>query len=271
MASNEFADIRNALVSSSKEGDAPNYTSGGVPVTDRVLTAGQLAHKLRYWACLALCCAGALFTFLPSIDISVAQAFYRSDLSFVGNTPLIEALRDIFKLIYVLSCMAALAGFVYTHKEGRKLRGLSSAQHLFLVTCLAVGPGVVTNLALKDEWGRARPREIVEFGGTKNFTPALMPSRECHRNCSFVAGEASSMYIIFFAAAFIFTGYWFPLLGMGISAGALAGLIRMAQGGHFLSDVVFAGIAMALTAALTYSFFETIHPGVLERKAEGSA
>ncbi|MCB1483365.1 MAG: phosphatase PAP2 family protein [Hyphomicrobiaceae bacterium] len=271
MASNEFADIRNALVSSSNEGDAPNCTSGGVPVIDRALTAAQLAHKLRYWACLGLLGAGAIFTFVPSIDISVAHIFYGSDLSFVGNTPTVEALRDIFKLIYVLSCVAALAGFVYTHKEGRTFRGLCSAQYLFLLTCLAVGPGVVTNLALKDEWGRARPREIVEFGGTKAFTPALVPSRECHRNCSFVAGEPSSMFMIFFAAAFIFTSYWLPLLGMGISAGALTGLIRIAQGGHFLSDVVFAGIAMALTAALTYSFFETIHPGVLERKAEGSA
>jgi lipid A 4'-phosphatase len=35
----------------------------------------------------------------------------------------------------------------------------------------------------------------------------------------------------------------------GTITGLLAGLVRVMQGGHFLSDVVFAGVFMALVAA----------------------
>lgn len=126
---------------------------------------------------------------------------------------------------------------------------------LFVASCLAIGPGAVTNLAFKDQWGRARPREIVEFGGAKIFTAALIPANQCRKNCSFVCGEASSIFMIFFAPGLLFWRRSALLLGTGLLAGSAAGLIRIAQGGHFLSDVVFAGIVMALTAVAVHQAF----------------
>jgi membrane-associated PAP2 superfamily phosphatase len=38
----------------------------------------------------------------------------------------------------------------------------------------------------------------------------------------------------------------------GLVAGALLGLMRMAGGGHFLSDVIFSGVANGLIFALLY-------------------
>jgi hypothetical protein len=40
------------------------------------------------------------------------------------------------------------------------------------------------------------------------------------------------------------------LMAAAIVAGGFAGLIRMGEGGHFLSDVVFAGVFMAFDVAL---------------------
>ena len=69
-----------------------------------------------------------------------------------------------------------------------------------------------------------------------------MYADQCVNNCSFVGGEAAAMFALFFALALLATG---PrrnrLILLGLAAGALAGFIRMAQGGHFLSDIVFAG------------------------------
>ncbi len=108
----------------------------------------------------------------------------------------------------------------------------------------------MANVVLKDNWGRARPRSVVEFGGTKHFTPALIPASECSRNCSFVSGEASSAFVPFFAAALLLLPQLRrTLFGAGLAAGFGAGLIRISQGGHFLSDILFAGIFMALTAS----------------------
>jgi lipid A 4'-phosphatase len=110
-----------------------------------------------------------------------------------------------------------------------------------------VGPGLVANLILKDQWGRPRPKHVAEFGGSKTFHPPILMSKQCPRNCSFVSGEASAMYIPFFAAAAMLPASAPVLVATGTVMGLAAGAVRIAQGGHFLSDVIFAGVFMALT------------------------
>jgi lipid A 4'-phosphatase len=39
---------------------------------------------------------------------------------------------------------------------------------------------------------------------------------------------------------------------VGTLCGFAAGLVRISQGAHFLSDVIFAGVFMALTAVVVY-------------------
>jgi lipid A 4'-phosphatase len=65
----------------------------------------------------------------------------------------------------------------------------------------------------------------------------------------FVSGEAASMFAVFYAAALIVPHWSVATMIAGTIVGLAAGLVRVAQGGHFLSDVVFAGVFMALTAA----------------------
>lgn len=196
-----------------------------------------------------------LFLLFPGLDVATSHIFYAPDQGFAGKTALVETVRNGFKGFYIAACIAAFAGCAYCLHRRERLFGLKAVQFLFVASCLAIGPGAVTNLAFKDHWGRARPREIVEFGGTKTFTAALVPANQCRRNCSFVSGEASSIFMIFFAAGLIFRRKSALILGAGLVAGAAAGLIRIAQGGHFLSDVVFAGVAMALTAVAVHQAF----------------
>ena len=65
------------------------------------------------------------------------------------------------------------------------------AYGLFVLAALALGPGLVVNAGFKDHWGRARPRDVTQFSGERTFTPALQPTDQCDRNCSFVAGHPS--------------------------------------------------------------------------------
>ena len=124
--------------------------------------------------------------------------------------------------------------------------------------CLLTGPLVVANIGLKDHWGRARPRDVIEFGGAKAYTPPFPPSDQCQYNCSFVSGEASSIFITFFAVALLVPVLRREMVLAGVALGALAGLTRIAQGGHFLSDVVFAGIIMAATAGVIRLAFDQL-------------
>ena len=192
--------------------------------------------------------AGAVFLAAPDIDLAVARLFYVPDVGFVGQRlAWVEALRWAFIVLYFGTIALCLTGLGMVWRGRPRWLRLGRTEWLFLAACLAAGPGLVANLILKDQWGRARPRQVVEFGGSKAFTPALVPSDQCPRNCSFVSGEASSTFVTFYAAAALVPQWSVALVIAGTAGGLVTGLIRMSQGAHFLSDVVFAGVFMALT------------------------
>jgi membrane-associated PAP2 superfamily phosphatase len=122
-------------------------------------------------------------------------------------------------------------------------------QSLFFILLLLLGPGLVVNTILKDNVGRARPRELVEFGGSHRFSQVWQPG-DTGRNSSFPSGHA--------AVAFYLMAPWFILRGKkripavsvlvsGLAFGSLVGATRILQGAHFLSDVVWAGGLVYIT------------------------
>ena len=54
------------------------------------------------------------------------------------------------------------------------------------------------------------------------------------------------MFVSFYAPAAVAPQWAATLLVLGTLAGFSAGFVRVVQGAHFLSDVVFAGLFMAL-------------------------
>lgn len=201
--------------------------------------------------------AAVVFVAVPDIDLIAATAFYIGGGAFAGGQAiLVPLVRGVFLWAYVAAAVLAVVGISLSIVRRSNWGGLCPARWLFVVLCLSIGPGVVANEIFKDNWGRARPRQITEFGGDKPFTPALVQAQNCERNCSFVSGEASSIFVLFFAAGALFRRRALVMIGSGVILGSLAGLMRMAQGAHFLSDVVFAGVFMALTVVGLFLLFE---------------
>jgi len=203
---------------------------------------------------------GAVLVSWPEIDLALSRALQvcpgaPTSAPWCESDAMVATLRKAFMVMTVVVSVLVALGTGRTIWQQGGLVGLAQARWCFLAAMLAIGPGLVANVILKDNWGRARPRHVVEFGGTKQFTPALLPARECVRNCSFVSGEASSAFAPFFAAALLLPQLRIALLAGGLLSGLAAGLIRMSQGGHFLSDVLFAGIFMALTASALHILF----------------
>jgi lipid A 4'-phosphatase len=210
-----------------------------------------------------------LFRVFPDLDMQITRFFYSGNGQFIGNhMRLVAFSRQFFSVLFYLICGIGAVGLVITARTAGAWLGLGLSKWVFLAVCLLVGPLVVTNIGLKDHWGRARPRDVIEFGGTKAFTPPFPAADQCDYNCSFVSGEASSIFIVFFAAAFLFRSNARNIITLGIVLGSLAGLTRMAQGGHFLSDVAFAGIFMALTAGVVQLLFDIIRSASRAELAE---
>lgn len=203
---------------------------------------------------------GAVLISAPEIDLSISGAAWEACPAAAAGKPwcatwAVTLARQLFMVLFALVALATLAVTARVIITRRKWFGSEQARCWFMIAVLFVGPGVVANLIFKDNLGRARPRDVIEFGGSKAFTPPLVPSRECPRNCSFVSGEASSIYAAFFALALLLPQYRMALLAGGIAAGTLAGAVRIIQGAHFLSDVVFAGVFMAITVSLLHIAF----------------
>ncbi len=193
--------------------------------------------------------AGAvfLFTAAPAIDLATSALFYTPSQGFTlkhsewarlfykGSPLLVQA------WIYLL-----IAAVLLSFRSGfRHLR----RHALFLLAVITLGPGLLVNVVLKDHWDRARPVQIVQFGGEKQFTPAWVIADQCADNCSFVSGHASGAFSLL-ALAWVFPRRRHFWLTVGAIWGSNMGLVRIAQGGHFLSDVVFAGFLVYFSAAL---------------------
>ena len=203
-------------------------------------------------------CAAVVFVGWPWLDQSVAALFRDGDGKYMLKGHLLgQILRLGFKAVFVVGCGVGLIALGLGYFQGKRVLGHGAGKWLYLVLCLIIGPGLVANVIFKDHWGRARPIHVSQQG--KLFSPALIPSDQCARNCSFVSGEASSIFALFFGLAFMGGRWWRYFLGTGVLLGVIAGLMRMAQGGHYLSDVVFAGVFMALVAiGLSYLLLEDI-------------
>lgn len=189
----------------------------------------------------------ALFLAFPEIDLAASAAFYRPGEGFFLRdswpaTLIYEATR-ILTLLLALGLIGALVR-AQLARAGRwaALRG----RLWFLLIALLLGPGLLAHAILKDHWDRARPRQVEQFGGDRQFTPALIPADQCRRNCSFVSGHAVMGFYL--AALGFVTGRQRRWLAAGLAAGAVIGLVRIVQGGHFLSDVVFAFYTVWFTA-----------------------
>ncbi len=200
-----------------------------------------------------------LFTLAPRLDLVVPGWFYDPLHGFTANDdPLVRmvytgVLWGSRALLWVLG-----VGFLITCA----LRGPAVARLRrrlgFLLLAFFLGPGLIVDVTLKDHWGRARPHQVQEFGGKRQYSPPLKIAQQCADNCSFVSGHASAGFALI-AFGFLFTGAarrrWF--IG-GVAAGLLVGLVRVMQGGHFMSDVIFSFYFTTLGVLLAVWIFKAM-------------
>ncbi len=112
-----------------------------------------------------------------------------------------------------------------------------------VVLAVALGPGLVVNGVLKPYWGRPRPRHIESFGGTQAFRRWWQPGG-AGAGRSFPSGHTAMGFVLVAAIALIPPSRSRVRCWGWVAAllyGSLMGWGRIVQGGHFLSDVVWAG------------------------------
>lgn len=114
---------------------------------------------------------------------------------------------------------------------------------IYLALAMILVPGFIVNSILKDHCGRPRPRELEIYGGRYRYqAPLTIDSSSTGK--SFPSGHAS-MGFYFYAVALLFAHrkrrYYVMFVSFATLYGLLIGWVRVIQGGHFFSDVFFAG------------------------------
>ena len=118
------------------------------------------------------------------------------------------------------------------------------------VLVAVVGIGLVVHEGLKNQVGRPRPNQVVDMGGAAPYVPAFQVSDACDRNCSFVSGHAALGFCLLALGMWSTPARRRRWMWIGLCVGSAIGAVRMVQGGHFFSDVLFSFLAMWASALL---------------------
>jgi len=187
--------------------------------------------------------AAIVFTAWPAIDLTAAGWFY-TDGRFAGTTWawsnfLYRGMPWLGGAVLAWAAIVLLLARTSRRQPAPRMR---RAAMVLLVTVF--GLWLAVHVGLKDNWGRPRPGQVEAFHGSAVFAPALHPSTACARNCSFVSGHAAGAFTLLALGAFGTRRTRWRWWSAGVGLGTAVGLARMAQGGHFASDIVFSLVVM---------------------------
>ena len=201
---------------------------------------------------IAVSALWALFLLVPGIDLGVAGLFYHPESRFAfTGVPLGMFLMDYRDVIYQTTFVLVAAAMTVSYWRRLGRPGVDVRATGFVGASFLLGPGLLTNAILKEYWDRARPRQIVEFGGDAQFGPPMVIQDQCATNCSFVSGEAAFAFA-FLAFALLARRRRPMWIGVALGFGALIGLLRIVLGAHFFSDVLFAGLLNGILILILY-------------------
>lgn len=201
-----------------------------------------------------------LFVAFPQLDLAASGLLYGSDGQWLvhrDNSWLAIPYRGLPRLgqgLLITLLALWLLGFLKRFSWLRARRVSIG----FLLAGALLGPVLLVDGTLKEHSGRTRPVNIEQFGGSKQFTPAFIPADQCEQNCSFVSGHVAT-------AAFIMAFGWLGApavrrrwLLASLAFASFFALVRMAPGGHFLSDTIFAWFATYFSLWFTEWLFRRL-------------
>ena len=197
---------------------------------------------------------GVPFAFDPGLDLALSALFYDADTGWQVLDTRSGLLRNLASWLIAGIAAPAVIALVVKLALPRRALLLPGRAIVLMVMTLALGPGLLVNVVLKDNSGRPRPQYVTQFGGNEPMLPWWDPRGDCEKNCSFVAGEPSGAFWTMAGAAVAPPQWRAAAYGAALTFGAAVGVLRRSAGGHFLTEVVFGGIVVFLAIWLVHGW-----------------
>ena len=212
---------------------------------------GFLKQRHSQLIIVAFLLSAVFFVMFPEIDIYVASHFFK-DGFYLGDSLFVTFFYKSVRPVLIILMLGTIGCWIFNRVKKRTVLGISNVKMAYIFLVFVVGSGIIVNLLFKEEFGRARPRDIVEFNGDKQFSPAFIISDQCERNCSFSSGHGSAAFFTM-AFALLFRQRK-KLLALTFTYGCAVSAARIMAGGHFFSDNVASFFVMALTIDIFYYY-----------------
>ncbi|MCC6124970.1 MAG: phosphatase PAP2 family protein [Pirellulales bacterium] len=243
--------------------------------------AGEVVRSIvfssSFWIPLVLLAMATLFFRYSDADLYLARLFYRAESPLRWPLGFAQPWKWLYNYAIYPAWIIGIGGMAASilaifWKRIRPIR----YECFFLGLLLILGPGLLVNSISKPFCGRPRPIQIKQFGGEKEFLPVLATGENPrHDYDSFPCGHASMGFYLM-APAFVFyrrrKAWAAAFLALGLAAGCTIGIARMAAGGHFASDVLWAGAFIYFTGLLLHAIFRfDARAALQEKRREESA
>ncbi|PHQ55315.1 MAG: NADH:ubiquinone oxidoreductase [Sulfurimonas sp.] len=194
------------------------------------ITKKVLNSPLYIW--LAFVVSSIFFIFFSQLDIDFSSLFYKNGFYLRGSLYESFFYKSVPIIISTLA-IGSITLFLYNTISKKNILGIDKKTILYIILVLSLAPGLIVNTTLKENWGRARPMDIVQFGGNKEFTPAFILSNQGGNSFSSGHGSAAFSVLGFALLARSRKKLWITL---ALSYGVAVSFARIIGGGHFLSD-----------------------------------
>lgn len=193
-------------------------------------------------------------TLWTTLDLQGASLFAGSNPAVASvNWWWVELINLYVPAVFRVGIAIALVVWLVAtiRKKSKSLR-LAMA---FLVLAGILGPGALVNLGFKDNWQRARPYQVENFGGPQKFTRAAIVTDQCNNNCSFVSGHVACGFF-FTSLMLIYRKRRVAWAAAGTLAGLVIGFARMSAMAHWFSDVLW---AYPITLLASWLVWKALH------------
>lgn len=201
---------------------------------------------------------GILAWFNQSIDLYISSLFFKNNTFYLKDKLLFYLAYEFGTLPAWFVGIACLVVYCFSFVS-ISLKAIKP-QIIYLLLSLIIGPGLIVNVLLKDNWGRPRPVQTENFGGEQSYQKFYQPNfNNPTPSKSFPSGHASAG---FYFMSFIFLArrirneeldQWGR--NLTLSLGLLLGITRIVQGGHYFSDVWMSAIVVFLTCLCLDHFY----------------
>jgi lipid A 4'-phosphatase len=181
---------------------------------------------------------GTLVFRFTDLDLVISDFWYQYD----KNLDWVSSSKTFWGWIYIygtgpaiLVLLAAFITIIYSlffyHNKLTRIKAIC------IILVILIGPGAIINGVLKPNLGRPRPYDIERYDGSDQFLKILQFGEV---GDSFPSGHASAGFVLTILF-YVFYCHrkklaWLSLAG-SIMLGLILSLTRIAQGGHFASDV----------------------------------